>query len=274
MTIIQGVILGIVQGIAEWLPISSEAFVVLAGNIMGKGFGESIETAALLHAGTAIAALIYFWGDIKNVLTKKEYRNELWFLLLVSALSIALAGVAYILLRESLEHVSGSIVGLVLIGVAIALGVTGFLLQTKDSLLQSKKDTADDIKKSKVSLQKGLVLGLVQACAIVPGLSRSGLTISTLLLQKISPMQALRLSFLMSIPFSLAASGGVLFVGFIKNDYALQVPVSVWVAVLVAAIVGYATIKLLLKYVHTVKWQWVVWGTAVLVLIDGITRVI
>ena len=190
----EGIILGIIQGITEWLPVSSEGILVLVQtNIFGADLTEAVRFALFLHVGTFFAALLYLRKDVVNVF-KQERRNVLVFLLVATVIS----GILGYVILLSLENIQD------FVGKGINVGIGALLIGT--ALLQLKKKTVGYKSDRDITYLDGILLGIVQGVAALPGLSRSGLTVGTLLLRKFDDMHALRLSFLMSLPVVLGAN--------------------------------------------------------------------
>jgi undecaprenyl-diphosphatase len=206
----EGIVLGIIQGIAEWLPISSEGMIALAeANFFGKtNLSEIIRFALFLHLGTFLATLFYLRRDVLNILksiikyneSSEEEKNIVKFLLITTVVG---GGAGYIILKgvtqfESSVEFSGRLVTAL---VGLFLIITAWLQLKKRAGRNDNKITLR--KAGEVRLTDSLLLGFMQAAAVLPGLSRSGLTISTLLLRKVDDEDSLRLSFLMSLPIVL-----------------------------------------------------------------------
>lgn len=247
MNIIEPILLGIVQGVTEWLPVSSEGIssIVLV-NFFGKSFEEAVFLSIWLHTGTLFAALVYFrkeiMGIIKNLSKYKvksmEGYNGLTTFLIVSTLLTGVIGAPLLLFGLNEIKFSGShtmaFIGLLLI-------VTG--------LFQRFGKKVEGIKKD-LKIRDAILVGIVQAFSVLPGLSRSGLTTSVLLFEKHEARQALRLSFLMSIPAVLAAEVGLGLLGKISFDlYSL-------IAIFFSFVFGLATIKILMKVARKVDFSW------------------
>lgn len=203
ITALQYLILGIVQGITEWLPISSSAFTILIMsnffNITDTGF--LLQSALFLHLGTFFAALIYFkkdaWELFKTIFKYKKTEDDelvLFNFILVSTIVTALVGVIILTLLSFYD--------LELTGKTISFFI-GFLLLIT-GIFQIKASKVRGLRKEKsLRNRDSIELGLVQGLATLPGLSRSGMTVSTLLLKKFDDTEALKLSFLMSLPVVL-----------------------------------------------------------------------
>ena len=234
MDYFQAIILGVIQGITEWLPISSQAMVFLAGRLFfNLDHAEALKTSIWLHSGILLAVIIYFRQDIFRIL-KSIFRNNssnektlLMFLILATAASgiVAIPLLLLVFWLELPEALFTIIIGLFLIIVAFS--------QKKTRHLETKEKT---LKK-----QDGLVAGAIQGLAILPGFSRSGLTIATLLCQRYSLKSAFYLSFLMSVPIIFLAQ---IALPIFKKEFI--VTPSLLVGALTAGIVGFITIKTLL----------------------------
>jgi undecaprenyl-diphosphatase len=239
MTPLQAVILGLLQGVFEWLPVSSEAVVTLVmKRWMDAGVVASVDTAIWLHIGTMFAALLYLRDDF-SLLLHRFFNNlsapkdmlddpQLSFLLIATAATALLGGAIYLLGLEAAAAYPNVFITLM----SLALLITGLL-----RLYQaSSSRTADDLTK-----HDSVVTGLLQGLAILPGISRSGSTVFGLLYRDFSAEEAFRLSFILSVPAILIANIGIhLFSGF-------QITVSLLLAAAVAAVVGYLTIDLVLR---------------------------
>ncbi len=241
--VIQKLILGIVQGVAEWLPISSEGLIVLVStNFFSHNweYQKLIEMALFLHLGTFLAALIYFRNDIQQLLTGlvhwsktgKENQKTIVFLTTATIISGTVGFLLLRLVETSQQSMSLTGKGLNLL-VGMLLLITG-ALQLKAGKKEGKKKTIN------LSLATGLVLGMVQGLATLPGLSRSGSTVSALLLLGFQKSLSLKLSFLLSMPIVLA--GNILL-----NLNTINFSVDNLVALTASFAFGLLTINLLLK---------------------------
>ena len=259
MTFLEPIILGIIQGITEWLPISSEGVTSL---VMLKFFNKTLTEAILysiwLHLGTVLAAIIYFWQDVKQILTtlpnyiknprKKEHRLTN-FLVLATILTGVIGTPVLLYSLDKLPFTGG---------IAIAL-IGLFLVFTGILQLFAKKQTA---LHKQPTTGIAIITGIVQAFAALPGLSRSGLTTATLLFAKYDAKQALRLSFLMSRPIILVAQIGLGFMG------KIQFSSSSLVALLFSFIFGLITLKLFLRIAEKVNFGWFCIGLGILSILQ------
>lgn len=199
MDLFQAIILGIVQGITEWLPVSSKGInSLILVYFFDKTLVEAVYLSIWLHIGTLLAAIIYFrkyiWKLIKNFKNyslKKTPYNNLTNYLAASTFMTGIIGLPIFLLLENLNFPSS--LATVLIGGLLI--ITGLLqLYIKKQELKKMPTTVD-----------GFLVGIVQAFAALPGLSRSGLTVSALLFRGYNSEVSIFLSFLMSIPAVIGA---------------------------------------------------------------------
>ena len=191
MEIINAIILGIIQGLTEFLPVSSSGHLEIAKVILGenKVGEESLLMTVVLHFATALSTIIIFRKDILEILSGLlQFKNNdsFWFSLkiVLSMIPAALVGVFF---NDEIEALFGG--ALTLVGSMLL--VTGLLLFLADKAKASAK---------KVGIKHAILIGISQAIAILPGISRSGATISTAVLLGIDKEKAARFSFLMVVP--------------------------------------------------------------------------
>lgn len=195
---LEALILGIIQGLTEFLPVSSSGHLELVkamfgGNTVGK---ESMITTVVLHAATALSTIVVFRKDIGvifNGLFKFKSNEEFWFAvkIILSMIPAAIVGVVF---SDELETFFD---GQILL-VGFMLLITGLLLFLADKAKRTEK---------KVGLGHAIIIGISQAIAILPGVSRSGATIGTSVLLGIDREKAARFSFLMVVPLILGKMG-------------------------------------------------------------------
>ncbi|MDF1557226.1 MAG: undecaprenyl-diphosphate phosphatase [ANME-2 cluster archaeon] len=192
MDIIQAILLGIIQGIFEWLPISSEGqSILILLHALHMDVNDAISVAIFLHLGTSIAVMIKFRKELLSIISGKN--RELTRIILVSTACTGLTGLPlYFILKNSF---TGGTAATVLIGVLLIF--TGIILGL------NKRSGHKSM--GSVTLLDMTVLGLVQGFAILPGISRSGVTITILLLRNVEQKTALVISFLISVPVVLGA---------------------------------------------------------------------
>lgn len=206
MQFLNAILLGIVQGLTEFLPISSSGHLVLFQHFFQKQTADSadITLEIILHFGSLIAVLVYFRKDIwelltslfhwnKNLEQNKHYRNRLTILYLITATFCT--GLVYVLFGDRIEAMFANP-----LLVASMLSVTGLIVFSSDMV---KKN---EIPVSNMGLGRSIIIGLGQGIAMIPGVSRSGTTIATALITGLKRSEAARFSFLLSIPAILAAN--------------------------------------------------------------------
>lgn len=243
MSWLEVVVLGLVQGLTEFLPISSSAHLrIVSGVFFGNDPGAAF--TAVSQLGTEAAVLIYFFRDIVRLLVgwvrgllHREERAEpeyrLAWLVIIGTLPISILG---LLLKDQIETVARN-----LWLIATTMVVFGVVLGVAERLGRQKTDL------ERVSVAQGVTMGFAQALALIPGVSRSGGTISAGLFLGLTRPAAVRLSFLLAIP-AVVASG--LFE--LKDAFTPGGPsgVQMAVATLIAFGVGYAAIAWLLRYIE------------------------
>ena len=213
---IEYIILGIIQGIFEWIPISSEGVVALAAN----GFNlNALDTALFLHLGTLFAIVVYFYKDWIKVLTFKD-KKLLKFLFIATIFSVIIGGLLYNMIN-------------VVIGPALLL-LTGIGLLFTAFFHKSKKKF--NISENWLAI----IVGAIQGLAVIPGLSRSASTIFGLSLKKEDPQEILRYSYMMSVPMIFVGSIYLI----IKNP---SFSLSMFPGLIAAFIVGLITLKIIFK---------------------------
>lgn len=191
MGIIEAIILGIIQGLTEFLPVSSSGHLEIGKVLLGDNSmpSESLMMTVVLHFATAMSTVVVFRKDVSEILSglfKFKWNSESRFSLkiLISMFPAALVGVFLNDQIEALFSKQITLVGLMLL-------ITGLLLLFADRAKRTEK---------KVSFSNALIIGISQAIAILPGISRSGATISTSVLLGVDRERAARFSFLMVVP--------------------------------------------------------------------------
>lgn len=236
MNFLQAIILGIIQGITEFIPISSSGHLVIAHEVLNINSSLSFDVA--LHGGTLLALIVFFHRDIvrlaKALFVKTEETKLAWLLVLATIPAV----IAGILLESSAESTFRSVRL-----VAINLIIAGLIMFAAEWFAAKRKQQT---KLKKVSLLQAIGIGLAQALAIVPGVSRSGSTITMGLFVGMDRVAATRFAFLLGIPIITGA--------FIKTMLGdgmaqFQTQQGVYLVGGVAAFLsGLVAIKFLLKY--------------------------
>ena len=234
------IILGIIQGIGEFLPISSSAHLILVPYLFGWE-ESSMAFDIALHFGTLTAVLVIFFGDwwklfmgAVNKITKGKdsFDNKMFWYLVVATIPGAILG---FLLDDIIENVFRQKIWLI----ATALAVMGVLIYLGDKWADKHYKLETDFKH--INLKQAIVIGLSQALAIIPGFSRSGTTILTARLMGLSKSAATKFTFLLSVP--IIAGATILEIG------NLELTIETFMGVFVAFIVGILSIKFLLNYI-------------------------
>ena len=236
MDFLDALILGILQGITEFLPVSSSGHLVLGQKLLGINIpGNAFEV--ILHIGTLMSILVVFWPDIHSLLNDiKDYQTRTYiFTLLLGTMPAIIVGLS---LKDQIALMFDNVHF-----VALALIVTGIILISSKWFLNKKSD---------LTLIKGFNIGLAQALAIIPGISRSGVTICTGLMMGLSTKEAARFSFLLAIP---AISGAGILTAMDIDKISLGMDV-IFVGFLSSFLVGWAALKWLLNLLKTGKFHW------------------
>lgn len=253
MNLMQAILMGIVQGLSEFLPISSSGHLVFTSNFykVFKGIeivqesNQEIFLDIMLHFGTLIAVLIFFRKDIMEILralyiglkTKKfsDINCKIGLYIILGTIITVLVALPMEKIAEKLVYTPAM--------VGILLFITGIVLFYSEYM--SKRIAT----KTEVDLKTSIFIALAQGIAALPGFSRSGWTIATGLFNGLDRLTAAKYSFLLSIPIILGAS---MVYPFLKIDVAEAVTYN-WLAIgigtLVSAVVGYLCIKYFLKFV-------------------------
>ena len=252
MHLIQAILMGIIQGLSEFLPISSSAHLVFTSNlykvfnnieISYQHSGQEVFTDIMLHLGTLIAVLIYFRKDIFNIIKALFYgiKNKEYSYDFKLGIYIILGTFISIFVAYPLSQVAEKLVFLPKI-VGILLLFTGFLLITSEII--SKKIA----NKKDINLKNSILMALAQGLAALPGFSRSGLTIATGLLSGIERTVAARYSFLLSIPIILGASMVYPILELDLKEVLTYNWTAITIGTIVSGIVGYLCIKYFMKF--------------------------
>lgn len=249
LDILSAIILGAVQGISEFLPISSSGHLVLIPALLGIETGLAFDT--ILHIGTLVAIFTFFWKDIINLIKgfilsiidltegvdifKRELHRvpekRFAWLIIVGTIPTGIMG---ILLKDAIETIFR---GTLFVGI--------FLLVTAAVLYYSERHSSGQITQKDMSFKQALIVGICQGLAVFPGISRSGSTIASGLCLGLNREYAARYSFLLSIPAVIGA--GLIQ---IKDIATLDASVSVLLAGFISSVIfGYLSIKLLMKMI-------------------------
>ncbi len=224
---------GLIQGLTEFLPISSSGHLVLVPAILDRE-GPDLATSAVLHLGTLAAVLVYFRTEVVEVVRFTETGRKLLLLLVIGTIPAAILGLAFSGPLDDFNDTPRA--------VATALAIAGVVLILASRLTAGKRVTDD------VDRKDALLIGAAQALALIPGVTRSGMTIGAGIGRGLDPHHAARFSFLLGIP-AIAGAGLLSVIDLADSD--TGVPAETWVGVLVAAIAGYAAIATLLRVIRS-----------------------
>ncbi len=269
MTFIQSIILGFIQGITEFLPISSSAHLVLTPYFFNWNIPpeQVFPFDVLVQLGTILAVIVYFWNDLWAILSgwvtallnKKPFETQNarmgWYVILASVP----AGLLGVLVKDQVEAVFHSE-----ISTAIFLFLTAVFLCVAEWLGKRTRDM------EKITWLDALIIGIFQGISLLPGVSRSGATITGGMLRNLNRSDAARFSFIMSVPVMLGA-------GLVSIPDLVEVPnlagflPVILTGFVVAAIVGYLAIRWLLSFLRS---RSLFWFAGYCVLLGTVTLVV
>jgi undecaprenyl-diphosphatase len=269
-----GIVLGIVQGVSEWLPISSKTQVIIASTyLFGLGIKDAYALGLFLEAGTFIAALYYFRSEVWNVLKALVGRGDvegrllLKFLVVVTVLTAIVGVTIYV---TALSSISGPVVGVPM----IALGC--ILIGDALVITFAKGRSGPTKKLSELSIRDLLIIGVVQGVAALPGVSRSGVTVSAMLLLGMTPRDSFKLSFLALIPASLGAAGVTVVFSDVNISSAVSVigAPAILLAIAVSVAIGLVFIRLLLRAAGSQRIALLTLGLGLLAIFSGVASIL
>ena len=269
MNLIEALLIGIIQGVTEWLPVSSEAVITLVlTQVLGTGPGQALNASIFLHTGTMVAAFVYFREEYleiikyavgkiqkpektlnnpEEILDEKKGRITLFIIVSTVLTGIVGGAVYFIGIKTAVRNPQ-----IFYILMSAALFLTGVLRIYRKS--ESRNYNA-------VTLKDSAFVGILQGFSIIPGVSRSGTTAFGLLFREFDAKSAFHLSFLMSVPAVAAGSIGLeLFTEFtFQSAYLISAGV--------AGIVGYMTIDTVLKVADRAEIAWICFALGIMALI-------
>lgn len=253
MSILEAIILGIIQGLTEFLPISSTAHLTIAGKLLGLISPDHPEQwtafVAVIQLGTLAAVLLYFAQDIRNIslaflrenytrtpFSKQSNISRLGWFVVVGSIPIGIIGLT---LKKTIE---GSLTKDTMV-IAISLIVLAVILYIAERTARFVRGMDN------LTFKDAVIVGCAQVFALIPGASRSGSTITAGLFSGMTRETAARFSFLLSIPAVLAS--GLLELKQEIPHLDMKQAVTLSVATLVSGVIGYLTIAFLLRYLKT-----------------------
>jgi len=242
MTIFQAIIIGIIQGLTEFLPVSSSGHIELSKAILGVNLDHNLGFSIAVHVATVLSTLLVFRKDIIDLLTgffnfKLNYQTHYVFKLLISAIPVGIVGVLFKDQIESLFEGNLVVVGAMLLVTAMLLALT--------RLIKPKATKP-------IGYIDSIIIGIAQAAAVMPGLSRSGATISTGLLIGKNRDEVARFSFLMVIIPVLGAA----FLDIVKGDISNVLTAPIIAGFIAAFISGFLACSFMLRIVRKGNLYW------------------
>ena len=239
MTYLEAFYLAVIQGLTEFLPISSSAHLILLSEYLGSS--QNLFYDVSLHLGTLIAVCIYFKEDLKEIISsilrdRSPSNNKLLIQLIISSLPTLLFGFLLVDLIDSFLRTS-SIIAITTIVFGVVLFAATFKIP--------KKTTIDEI-----TIREALIIGLSQSIALIPGTSRSGITISTGLFLGLDNKTASRFSFLMAIPTIGAIA--VYQLASVELNYLIQYSNLNVLGLFVSFVVAYITIDFFIRFINKI----------------------
>ena len=275
MSFIEAIVLGIIQGLTEFLPISSTGHLTLAGKLMNLISDKNPEHwtsfIAVIQLGTMLAIFIYFWKDLwsifveflqNNILKRVKYseqttNSKTGWLIILGSIPIVIIGLLFKdiiegTLTKNLYVISGSLI------------VLAIILAIAEKTAKFKKDIKD------ITIFDSVMIGIAQAFALIPGSSRSGTTITGGLFLGLKRDVAARFSFLLSVPAVLGSGILQLYESLKYIDYDLTI--NLIIATFFAAVSGYIAIDFLLKFLKknttfVFVYYRIILGVAILILL-------
>lgn len=263
MKILETIILGIVQGIAEFLPISSSAHLIIFRDVFGVGSfitgNMEMSFDIALHFGTFLAILVYFFKDFWKMLIKgfskgcKDENGKMLWMIVVATIPAAIMGVLF---EDKIDELVRS--NFVLI--AVCLAIMGIIIKYCDKLSSESRSFHN------MTFKDAILIGCAQVFALIPGFSRSGTTISMARVLKVNRSDAAKFSFYLSAPVVLGAVAIKVLKGemisLITNDTLTFV-----IGVVISFVSGMLCIKFLLSYIKKHDYNIFMWYRLILALI-------
>lgn len=236
MNVLKAIILGLIQGLTEFLPVSSSGHLLIAESLLGIS-NNSMFYNILLHVASLMAVIIVFWKDVVELL-KHPFEKPM--------LRIVVATIPTVILALVANHFFDDYALKVFVGFGFLISA---IVITITAILQKRKN----LPVLEMNYRQAFIIGVVQGCAVFPGISRSGSTICAGLVQKVGREESAKFSFLISIPVIL---GGMVFeiASGIKHGFGNVDLLSCVCGFLTAFVVALLTIKLMMKIVKKGNW--------------------
>ena len=263
--LVVAILAGIVQGVVEWLPVSSQGNLALFLTVAGTDPEVAVQLALFLQVGTTLSAAVYYRDDIATAIravpgwrpaSAYAGENAIASYVVVATLMTGVVGIPlYVYAVDLAGQLTG---GVFIAAIGFLLVLTGILQLASESVSMGIRDAP--------TLPDSILVGAVQGIAILPGISRSGITTSALLFRSYDPPAAFRLSFLLSIPASLGAAA--LTITGAGGLPGIE-PLPALAALGVSSFVGYLTIDALMRIVDRIPFWVVCFGLGGLAIVGG-----
>lgn len=267
MNEVYAVLLGLVQGISEWLPVSSKTQILFASTLLfSLPLAVAYAFGLFMEIGSVGSAVVYFRKDIRLVFNDRRLLNYL----IVVTVFTGLVGAPLYYLTDKVLSSSPYNIGIPMVLLGLVLIGIGFYIRysrTKPKLIVGLEE---------MRLKSYIMIGIAQGIAALPGVSRSGMTVSTMLLMGVKPEQAFRLSYLAYIPASIGAFFVTLLLSRSQVDTAIQAvqPTGILIAIITAAAIGIVVISYLLKFAKTSRIYVIDFVLGTIALVVGIVAII
>jgi undecaprenyl-diphosphatase len=265
MTFIDAIVLGLVQGITEFIPISSTGHLVITSHLLGVGNVFTFDV--LLNFGTLLALIIFYKNRIWSIIIR-TFKGKEWLLLAKIIIATIPAVAAGILLKDQIEKMNEMV--WVVIAMLLVIGIPMILVGKPNKNADNR-----EIEES-VGWKSTIKIGVAQAIALIPGVSRSGITILTGLMSNLSASKAAEFSFLLAIPVIAGASFKTLLmdggIAFVRDNFT-----AVAVGNITSFIAGILAISFLIKFISKrglKDFGWYRIGLALILIILGVAGII
>lgn len=253
MDLFQAVILGLIQGVTSWLPVSSKTQVLLFGTLLfNLPFHDLLSFALIVHIGDLLALFVMFkkeyisllkvrpkTSDLKNFAILDGDKKLAYYVIFSVIATAIIALPLYLLVRHSLSELSGT----------LFLFFTGVMLLAMSVI---SKASGSKSQPAKLTVKSAALTGAAQGLAVLPGISRSGITSSSLLLQGVKQDEAIKLAFIIGTPMIILA---LIVFQFTDGYTGLTLPIVV-AGIAVSMITSYVTMNVMLKIAQRVKFYW------------------
>lgn len=254
MSIIEALVLGLVQGLTEFIPVSSSGHLLLAHELFGTT-GSTLAFDVALHVGTLLALILFFrkdlWKLAKNVL-EKNAEGKLARLLIIATIPAAIAGFLFG------DYIDDNLRSPLV--VALSLAIMGVIM-----LVVDRKVTPEN--KAEVTTKQGMIVGFAQIAALIPGISRSGATMTAGIFSGLDRKQAAKFSFLLAIPIIAGSALGIL----LKDGDSLNIGSELFIGMITAFASGLFAIRFMLGIIAKVGLKPFAYYRIVLALIVFVT---